>query len=109
MPLSDLLYDRTDPGYARLELAFNLARASQAHLVGAYVVPGAHNAPAGFGLGPPAGMTGRDEEGMSSGSLYDPGSPAMPPSGAIQGRARYCRSISAMTARSSALTSVGRR
>jgi hypothetical protein len=47
MPLSDLLvcYDRTDPGYARLELAFNLARASQAHLVGAYVMPGAHYAP----------------------------------------------------------------
>ena len=73
MPLSDLLvcYDRTDPGYARLELAFNLARASQAHLVGAYVMPGAHDAPAGFGLSPPAGMTGRGEEGMVSGVLRE--------------------------------------
>jgi len=73
MPLSDLLvcYDRTDPGYARLELAFNLARASQAHLVGAYVMPGAHDAPASFGLSPPAGMTGRGEEGRVSGVLRE--------------------------------------
>ena len=73
MPLSDLLvcYDRTDPGYARLELAFNLARASQAHLVGAYVMPGAHDAPAGFGLSPPAGMRGRGEEGMVFGVLRE--------------------------------------
>src|SRR5690242_2379068 len=74
MPLNDLLvcYDRTDPGYARLELAFNLARTSQAHLVGAYVMPGAQDAPAGasgFGLGPPTGMTGRGVEGMSSGGM----------------------------------------
>ena len=74
MSLSDLLvcYDRTDPGYARLELAFNLAHASQAHLVGAYVMPGAHDAPAGaigFGPGPPAGMTGLGEEGMVSGVM----------------------------------------
>jgi nucleotide-binding universal stress UspA family protein len=76
MPLSDLLvcYDRTDPGYARLELAFNLARSSQAHLVGAYVMPGVHDAPAdtlGFGLGPPPGITGRGEEGMSPGVLRE--------------------------------------
>jgi hypothetical protein len=76
MPLSDLLvcYDRTDPGYVRLELAFNLARASQAHLVGAYVMPGALDASAGaigFGVGPPPGMTGPGEEGMSSGVLRE--------------------------------------
>ena len=70
MPLKDLLvcFDRTDAGYARLELAFHLARASRAYLAGAYVLPEAHVAPAGslgFGLAPPAGMTGPGEEGVS--------------------------------------------
>jgi nucleotide-binding universal stress UspA family protein len=74
MPLSDLLvcFDRTTAGYARLDLAFNLARASGAHLAGAYVLPEAQAAPAesiGFGLAPPAGMTGLSEEGMSSGRV----------------------------------------
>ena len=38
MPLKDLLvsFDRTAAGYARLDLAFNLARASRAYLSGAY-------------------------------------------------------------------------
>jgi nucleotide-binding universal stress UspA family protein len=71
MPLKDLLvcYDRTDAGYARLELAFNLARASRAYLVGAYVPPETHASPAGsvgFGFAPPPGMTGLGEEGVSS-------------------------------------------
>ena len=74
MPLKDLLvcYDRTDAGYARLELAFNLARASRAYLAGAYVLPEAHVSPAGsvgFGFGPPAGMTGPAAEGVSAGRV----------------------------------------
>src|ERR1700730_18657435 len=69
MPLKDLLvcFDRTEAGYARLELAFNLARASRAYLTGAYVLPGTHVSPAGsagFGLPPPAVMTGLGEEGL---------------------------------------------
>jgi hypothetical protein len=49
MPLKDLLvcFDRTDAGYARLELAFNLARACRAYLAGAYVLPEAGSV--GFG------------------------------------------------------------
>jgi len=67
MPLKDILvcFDRTEAGYARLELAFNLARASRAHLAGAYVLPETHVSPAGsvgFGLAAPGGMTGLDEE-----------------------------------------------
>jgi nucleotide-binding universal stress UspA family protein len=74
MPLSDLLvcFDRTDAGYTRLELAFNLARLNQAHLAGAYVIPETHASSAGaigFGLGPPAGMTGVGDEGVSSGGM----------------------------------------
>jgi len=74
MPLKDLLvcFDRTDAGYARLELAFNLARASRAYLAGAYVLPETHTAPAGsvgFGFAPPAGMTGLGEEGVSPGGV----------------------------------------
>ncbi len=70
MPLKDLLvcFDRTDAGYARLELAFNLARASRAYLAGAYVLPELHVSPAGsvgFGLAPPAGITAPGEEGVS--------------------------------------------
>ena len=70
MPLKDMLvcFDRTTAGYARLDLAFNLAAASGAHLVGAYVLPEAQASPAesiGFGLAPPAGMTGLMEEGAS--------------------------------------------
>ena len=69
MPLCDLLvcFDRTTAGYARLDLAFNLARTSGAHLVGAYVLPEAQAAsePIGFGLAPPAGMTDLREEGVS--------------------------------------------
>ncbi|HXO92388.1 MAG TPA: universal stress protein [Stellaceae bacterium] len=70
MPLKDLLvcFDRTEAGYARLELAFNLARASRAYLAGAYVLPETHVSPVGsvgFGLAPPAGMTGLGEEGVS--------------------------------------------
>jgi hypothetical protein len=60
MSLKDLLvcFDRTDAGYARLEMAFNLALASRAYLTGAYELPEAHVSPAdsvGFGFGPPAG------------------------------------------------------
>jgi nucleotide-binding universal stress UspA family protein len=74
MPLKDLLVciDRTDAGYGRLELAFSLARASRAYLTGAYVLPEAHDAPAGsagFGFGPPAGMTGLAAEGVSAGGV----------------------------------------
>ena len=49
MPLKDLLvsFDRTAAGYARLDLAFNLAGASRAHLAGAYVLPETHVSPAG--------------------------------------------------------------
>jgi nucleotide-binding universal stress UspA family protein len=70
MALKDLLvcFDRTDAGYARLELAFNLARANRAYLAGAYVLPETHIAPAGslgFGLAPPAGITAPGEEGVS--------------------------------------------
>ena len=70
MPLKDLLvcFDRTDAGYARLELAFNLARASRTYLAGAYVLPETHVAPAGslgFGLAPPAGITAPGEEEVS--------------------------------------------
>ena len=70
MPLNDMLvcFDRTTAGYARLDVAFNLAAANGAHLAGAYVLPEAHAAPAesfGFGLNPPAGMTGLREEGAS--------------------------------------------
>ena len=69
MPLKDLLacFDRTDAGYARLELAFNLARASRAYLAGAYVLPEAGSG--GFGLARPAGMTGLAEDGVSSGGV----------------------------------------
>jgi nucleotide-binding universal stress UspA family protein len=61
-------------GYSadRLELAFKLARASRAYLAGAYVLPEAHFSPAGsvgFGLAPPAGMTGLAEEGVSPGGV----------------------------------------
>jgi len=69
MPLKDLLvcFDRTDAGYARLELAFNLARACRAYLAGAYVLPEAGSG--GFGLARPAGMTGLAEDGVSSGGV----------------------------------------
>ncbi len=48
MPLEDLLvsFDRTAAGYARLDLAFNLARASRAYLSGAYLLPETHASPA---------------------------------------------------------------
>ena len=74
MPLKDLLvsFDRTAAGYARLDLAFNLARASRAHLAGAYMLPETSVSPAGsaaFGLAPPAGMTGLGEEGASPGGM----------------------------------------
>jgi nucleotide-binding universal stress UspA family protein len=74
MLLKDLLvcFDRTDAGYARLDLAFNLARASQAYLTGAYVLPEAHDSSpssAGFGFDPPAGMTGPAAEGVSTGGV----------------------------------------
>ncbi len=70
MPLKDLLvcFDRTAAGYARLELAFNLARAGRAYLAGAYVLPETHASPAGsvgFGFAAPAGMTGLGEERVS--------------------------------------------
>jgi nucleotide-binding universal stress UspA family protein len=70
MSLKDLLvcFDRTDAGYARLELAFNLARANRAYLAGAYVASETHVSPAssvGFGFAPPAGMTGLDEDRVS--------------------------------------------
>src|SRR6266446_7458049 len=75
MPLKDLLvcFDRTDAGYARLELAFNLARANRAYLAGAYVLPETHVSPAGsvgFGLAPPAGITAPgEEEAVSPGGV----------------------------------------
>jgi nucleotide-binding universal stress UspA family protein len=76
MPLKDILvcFDRTSAGYARLDLAFNLARASRAHLAAAYVLPETHAAPAGsagFGLAAPAGMT-------------SPGGEAVGPSGVLR-------------------------
>jgi len=60
MALKDLLVciDPTSAGDARLKLAFNSARANQAHLMGAYVLPepdGAPHGPSGFGGVP--GMT----------------------------------------------------
>jgi len=74
MPLKDLLvcFDRTDAGYARLELAFNLAHASRAYLAGAYVLPETHASPAGsvgFGFAAPAGMTDPGEEAVSPGGV----------------------------------------
>ena len=74
MPLKDLLvcFDRTDAGYARLELAFNLAHASRAYLAGAYVLPETHASPAGsvgFGFATPAGMTDPGEEAVSPGGV----------------------------------------
>src|SRR4029077_4563646 len=76
MPLKDLLicFDRTEAGYARLELAFNLARASRAYLAGAYVLPETHASPAGsggFGFSAPAGMTGPGEGVSPSGVLRE--------------------------------------
>src|SRR6266404_2384243 len=75
MPLKDLLvcFDRTAAGYARLELAFNLARASRAYLAGAYVLPETHASPAGsvgFGFAAPAGMTDPGEEAVSPGGVF---------------------------------------
>ena len=72
MPLKDLLVciDRTVAGDGRLKLAFNLARAQKAHLVGVYALPEAQAAPAGpigFGVAPPAGMTGLADEGLTRG------------------------------------------
>ena len=72
MPLQDLLVciDRTAAGDARLKLAFNLARANGAYLTGAYALPEVPAAPAasmGFGVAPPAGMTGLADDGLSTG------------------------------------------
>ena len=74
MSIRDLLvcFDRTDAGYARLDLAFNLARANRAYLTGAYVLSEADVSPAesvGFGVAPPPGMTGLAEGGSSSGGM----------------------------------------
>ena len=70
MSLKDLLvcFDQTAAGYSRLDLAFNLARASFAYLAGAYVLPDAHASPAGsagFGFAAPAGMTSLGYEDVS--------------------------------------------
>jgi nucleotide-binding universal stress UspA family protein len=74
MPLKDILvcFDRTASGYARLDLAFNLARANHAHLAGAYVLPEAPvSSPSavGFGVAPPAGMTAVGDEMVSPGGM----------------------------------------
>jgi nucleotide-binding universal stress UspA family protein len=71
MALKDLLVciDPTTAGDARLKLAFNLARANNAHLASAYPLPEApiaHGGPIGFGGVP--GMTGIAEEPVSPGS-----------------------------------------
>jgi hypothetical protein len=68
MALKDLLVciDPTTAGDARLKLAFNLARANNAHLASAYPLPEApiaHGGPTGFGGVP--GMTGIAEEPVS--------------------------------------------
>jgi hypothetical protein len=54
MPLKDLLVcvDPTAAGDTRLKLALNLARASKAHLAGAYVLPDGDAAPAGSEASP---------------------------------------------------------
>jgi hypothetical protein len=51
MPLKDLLvsFDRTAAGYARLDLAFNLARASGAHISAAYLLPETYASPVSSG------------------------------------------------------------
>src|SRR5262245_13461774 len=69
MPLKDLLvcFDRTAAGYARTDLAFNLARASRTYLAGAYVLPETpvpSSGSVGFGVAPPAGITGPSEGGL---------------------------------------------
>ena len=74
MPLKNLLvcFARTAAGYARADLAFNLARASRAYFAGAYVLPEMPvplSGSAGFGLALPAGITGRSEEGLSPGGV----------------------------------------
>ena len=72
MALKDLLVciDPTSAGDARLKLALNLARSNRAHLVGAYALPqppAAHGGAIGFGVAPPAGMTGPAQVGTSPG------------------------------------------
>ncbi len=69
MALKDLLVciDRTVAGDARLKLAFNLARPNRAYLTGAYALPEAPAGPVGFGVAPPAGMTGLADEGLGAG------------------------------------------
>ena len=78
MALKDLLVciDRTVAGDARLRLAFNLARANGAYLAGAYALPEVPTAPAapmGFGVAPPAGMTGLADDGLSMGGAVSEG------------------------------------
>jgi nucleotide-binding universal stress UspA family protein len=72
MPFKDFLVciDRTAAGEARLKLAFNLARANEGHLTGAYALPEAPAAPAGavgFGVSGPPGMTGAADERITPG------------------------------------------
>jgi nucleotide-binding universal stress UspA family protein len=72
MAIRDLLVciDATAAGDARLKLAFNLARASKAHLTGAYTLSEVHVSRGGaadFGVLPPAGMTGIGEERVTPG------------------------------------------
>src|SRR5690348_14928394 len=70
MALKDLLVciDPTLASGSRLKLAFNLARANQAHLTGAYPLPEAH-APRGtaVGFGGVPGMPGFTEEPVRPG------------------------------------------
>ncbi|HYZ41170.1 MAG TPA: universal stress protein [Stellaceae bacterium] len=74
MPLKDLLVC-TDPsanGDGRLKLAFNLARAHQAHLTGAVVLPEPQTAAARApGFGSPAGMAAYSTDGATPGGAVD--------------------------------------
>jgi nucleotide-binding universal stress UspA family protein len=76
MALRDLLVciDPTAAGDARLKLAFNLARANSAHLTGAYALPEAQalrGGATGFGVLPPAGMTGIEEPVNPGGAVSE--------------------------------------
>jgi nucleotide-binding universal stress UspA family protein len=74
MPLKDLLVciDPTAAGDIRLKLALNLARASKAHIAGAYVLPDGDAAPDGpSGFGGVPGMTGFTEETSPGGRVSE--------------------------------------
>jgi nucleotide-binding universal stress UspA family protein len=74
MALKDLLVciDSTSAGNARLKLAFNLARANKAYLLGAFVLKDGEIAPRGpSGFGGVPGMTGLPDEPSPGGAVSE--------------------------------------